>query len=189
MHAGGAACDIRRSMPRVLAWLACAALTVPGVGRAFTADLVPASPRPEAAEITGRVTIGGADGTVHVSIQNVNDAAGDPLDSTALLVQVKMRVNGARRRFAFSLLVDGGDGETQTTLGLAPGDRVIVQDVRVRGLGHRTIAEAGILAAAEPPSPPPTLPPPPDQCPAALAACQSDLDDCNVELDDCQLGN
>jgi hypothetical protein len=85
------------------------------------------------------------------------------------------------------ITVDTGDGDATASLGLKAGDQVVVESVRVRG--HRTLAEAGIVTVAPAAAPPTTLPPPPDQCPAALAACQSDLDDCNQELDDCELGN
>jgi hypothetical protein len=171
------------------AWMLAVALALPAGAFAFQADLVPASGRPEAADITGSVSIGGADGTVRVSIENVNDAAGDSLDSSALVVQLRLRVNGQKRRVLVPLTVDSGDGEAETSLGLVPDDKVVVLDVRVRGLGHRTIAQAGVITSAPASSPPTTLPPPPpDQCPAALQACQDDLASCQEDLDDCESG-
>lgn len=163
-------------------------LALPFTASAFRADLVPASARPEAADIVGSVSIGGADGTVRVSIENVNDMAGDSLDGT-VLVQLKLRVNGQKRRVVMPLVVDAGAGEAETSLGLVADDRVAVLDLRVRGLGHRTIAQAGLLAEAEAAPPPPPPPPPPDECPAALVDCQDELATCAEELDDCESGS
>ena len=171
-------------MPRTITLLALVAVALPRLAVAYQADLVPASSRPEAADITGTIAITGADGSVHVVIENVNDAAGDPYDGLVTL-QLRVRVNGVRRRVPLTMTIDTGDAEATTSLGLSEGDNVIVDGVRVRG-PRRTLAQAGIITTAPAAAPPPTVPPPPDQCPAALVSCQSDLDDCNAELDDCE---
>lgn len=173
---------MKRSRP----WLLAVLLGLPSAAGAFQADLVPASARPEAADITGSISILGADGTVRVTIENVNDAAGDPLDSNALVVQLKLRVNGQKRRVVVPLTVESGDGEVETSLGLVPDDHVIVQEVRVRETGRRTLAQAGVVTAAVAAPPPPAPPPTPDECPAALESCQSDLASCAEELDACE---
>jgi hypothetical protein len=157
---------------------------LPASAAAFQVDLVPGSARPEAVDIVGSVSIA-ADGGVRVSIENVNDAAGDSLDGT-ITVQMKMRVNGVKRRFVLPMVVESGDGEIESTLGVVPGDRVAVLDLRVRGPAHRTIAQAGLAAEAVAPPPPPPPPPPPDQCPAALVECQDDLALCTEDLNDCE---
>jgi hypothetical protein len=170
----------------VLPRLACTvALLLVVDAAAYQADLVPITRRPEGKDVSGLVSIGGADGTVHVTITDVNDAAGDPVDGGTATVQLRVRVNGIRRRLTIPVPIDGGDGDTSISLGLRPGDAIVVQDLRVRGPDHRILAGAGALtvdSTAPGPSPQPT----PAQCPAALVSCQSDLADCNQELDDCQ---
>src|SRR6185295_11935329 len=64
----------RRPRMRTLA-LSFVALLLAAPLFAYQADLIPASTRPELADVTGSVTIGGADGTVRAVIENVNDAA------------------------------------------------------------------------------------------------------------------
>lgn len=154
--------------------------------RAYRVDLVPATPGPEAEDIEGTLTITGADGLVRVAIESVNDAEGLPLDGL-LEAHLKLRVNGRRRRVAIALAVEAGDGEAFASLGLAPGDRVAVGDVRVRGPGRRTLAVAGVVAESPPPTVPPAPPPSPEECPAALASCAEDLAECSAELDECEL--
>jgi hypothetical protein len=168
--------------------VAISLLAIPVAAAAYQADLVPASGRPEARDITGTLSIKGADGMVHVKISSVNDAAGDPLDSDKMSVRLRVRTNGIRRRVTIPLTVDGGDGDATESLGLQASDRLIVEDVRVRGPDGHTLAEAGLITVDDTgsgPTPPAPTPPPSD-CPDALASCQSDLDDCNSELDDCE---
>jgi hypothetical protein len=153
----------------------------------YQAELVPASSRPEAMDITGLVTIGGADGLVHVVIENVNDEKGDPLDGN-LTVHLKLRIAGVRRRLTIPLTVDTGDGEATQTLGLVPGTQVSVSDIRVRDPNRRPLAVPGVVTTTPAVAPPPPPPPPPDECPAALQSCQSDLADCNDQLDICDSG-
>jgi hypothetical protein len=172
---------------RISVWLSCA-LALPAMAAAYQADLVPASNRVEAREIAGRISIDGADGSIHVEIENVQTPNEDVLDGTAT-VHFKLRINGVRRSFTLPMTIDGGDGELLSSLGLAPDDQVVVNDVRVRGPNRHTLAQVGVVARGDaPPAPPTTLPPPPSECPAALALCQQDLDDCNTELDDCEAG-
>jgi hypothetical protein len=125
---------------------------------------------------------------VRVKIENVNDAHGDFLDSDRCTVHLKVRVNGILRRITIPLTVDGGDGEVTQSLGLEADDRIIVNDIRVRGPTRRTLAQAGVVTAAatapEPPEPEP--PPPPNECPAALEECQDDLAGCASDLEDCE---
>jgi hypothetical protein len=167
---------------RTLAVLALVALST--VAAAYQADLVPATNRVEARDLTGTVSIQGADGTVRVKIADVSAADGDSL-SGRLTVQLRVRVNGIRRRVTIPLPVDAGDGEARESLGLQADDRIIVQSVRVRGPDRRTLAEAGAVTA-ELSSAPPAPAPPPSECPAALESCQSDLTDCVEELDACE---
>jgi hypothetical protein len=162
-----------------------ALLGLPIAARGYQADLVPASGRVEAQEIVGVVSITGADGTVHVKIENVNDARGDSLTSDALTVALKLRVNGIRRRVTIPMTVDDGDGEVTASLGLLANDWVVVQDLRVRGPGHRTLAQAGALTR-DVSTAPPVAPPTPSDCPAALESCQSDLEECATALDECE---
>jgi hypothetical protein len=174
---------------RISVWLSCA-LALPTMAAAYQADLVPASNRVEAREIAGRISIDGADGSIHVQIENVQTPSGDFLDTTRASVHFKVRINGVRRSFMLPMTIDGGDGELLSSLGLAPDDQVVVNDVRVRGPNRHTLAQVGVVARgdAPPPAPPTTLPPPPSECPAALALCQQDLDDCNTELEECEAG-
>ncbi len=151
---------------------------------AYQADLVPASERAEARDIRGSISIGGGDGTVHLRIENVNDAHGDPLDSERCRLAVRVQVNGVPRRVSFPLTVDGGDGELSASLHLLVNDQVIVHDVRVRGQEHRTLARAGTVTRVQDVAPPPA--PSPDDCPAALASSTGDLADCRQALDDCE---
>jgi hypothetical protein len=152
------------------------------VAAGYEADLVPATRRPEARDLSGTIAIRGADGAVSVTIANVNDAHGDPLDGT-LLVELGLRVNGIRRRVSIPLTLDTGDGTASASLGLDAGDAMVIQGVRVRAPDHHTLALAGALTvAAAPPAPAP----PPSDCPSALEQCQSDLADCNEELDACE---
>jgi hypothetical protein len=164
------------------AWLVALVVAVPVAAAAFQADLVPASGRPEATDITGTVSITGADGTVRATVESVNDATGSPLDSGTVTVQLRLRVNGQRRRVTVPVTIDTGDGTAETSLGLAAGDQVVVQGIRLRGSGHRTLAEGGVVTA---PAVAPT-PPTPDQCPDALASCQDDLSSCSDDLDACE---
>lgn len=158
--------------------------------QAYQADLVPASSRLEAEEIEGSVSIGGDDGTVRVTIEGVNDARGDPLESAKLSVQLKLRVNGQRQRVVLALPVEDGDGEVVGAIGLPRDARVIVSDVRVRGPNGRTLARAGLVTGSGAASPPTTIPPPPppSDCPQVLQACQMDLEECAAELDACESG-
>jgi hypothetical protein len=166
------------------------ALALPGVVRAYQADLVPASNRVEARDVAGRVTIGGADGSIHVVVENVMTPNGDFLDSERASVHMKVRVNGVRRSITLPMTLDAGDGEVISSLGLVADDKVVVSDIRVRGPNRHTLAQAGVVTKDVTPTtlPPPAAPPSPSECPAALESCQSDLDDCNVELDDCEAG-
>jgi hypothetical protein len=166
------------------ATLLVTALLLPAAAAAYQADLVPATGRVEARDLSGTVSITGADGTVRVKIADVNAANGDSL-SGPLTVQLRLRVNGLRRRVTIPLPVDTGDGEASESLGLRPDDRNIVQGIRVRGPDRRTLAEAGAVTA-ESAAPPPSPPVAPDECPAALESCQSDLADCMDELDTCE---
>jgi hypothetical protein len=168
--------------------LVCA-LSLPAAVWGYSADLVPASNRIEASEIVGRISIGGADGAIHVEIEGIQTPDADYLDSDKATVHLKVRVNGRRRSITLPLVVDGGDAIMDSSLGLQPEDKVIVTDVRVRGPNRRTLAQAGVVTVdvAAPPEPPPA-PPPANECPAALESCQSDLSDCEVELDDCEFG-
>jgi hypothetical protein len=155
---------------------------------AYDADLVPVRNRPEAREMTGRVSITGEDGTVRATVTDVLDSAGDPLDDRFLTLELRLRVNGLRRRFVLGVPVSLGDGEAEESLGLQPGSRIIVSSVKLRGPQRKVFAEAGALTAAPvdgppgPPGPPPTA----DECPSALESCQSDLVDCTEELDACE---
>ena len=163
----------------------CLLLAVPSGATAFQADLVPASRRPELEEIEGGISISGEDGSVRLVITGVNDASGDPLDSDALTVVVKVRAGSTRRRFTFPLTVESGDGEVSGTLGLPVDARVAITEVRVRAPSGRTLALGGLVterAAAAPPAPPPT----PDTCAPALESCQSDLEGCVEELELCE---
>ena len=163
-------------------------LLVPGLpipAAAYHAELVPATKRDAGVDITGTVDIDGTDGSIRVAIRNVSDEQGDSLDSDRLTVHVKVRVNGLRRRVVFPLAVSDGDGQATASLGLGANDQVIVNDIRVRGPSHRTLAGAGLVAsppAARVPPPPPTL----DQCPAALQSCVDDLEECSQALQDCE---
>jgi len=172
----------RRTVPALLLSL----LLLAPMAAAYEADLVPASSRPEAQEITGMVSILGGDGTIHVTISNVNDAAGNPLSGT-LSVQLKLRVGGRRQHVTVPLVVDTGDGDAMMSLGLTAGAQVIVSEVQVRDADRRTLAMAGVVTVADTPAPTPT--PPAADCPTALQSCQSDLDECNQELNDCESGN
>ncbi len=162
-----------------------ALLLLASTAAAFQADLVPATRRQEAADITGTVSIGGADGVVRVVVESVNDPGGDPLTGQ-ITVRLKLRVDGQRRHVTLPVTLDTGDGEATTSLGLTPGAQVIVNDVRVRGADHHTLAMAGAVTVAPAAPAPPTPPPPASECPAALQSCQADLDECNQELDVCE---
>jgi hypothetical protein len=166
------------------------AILLPGGAWGYSADLVPASNRPETAEIVGRVSIGGADGAIHVEVEGVQTPDGsDFLDTNKATVHLKVRVNGQRRSVTLPLVLDAGDGIVDSSLGLEADDRVIVNDVRVRGPTRRTLAQAGVITAdVAAPTPTPEPPPPPNECPAALASCQSDLTDCETSLDECEFG-
>jgi hypothetical protein len=166
---------------------AVAIAALPTVAAAYQADLVPASRRIEAQDITGSISITGADGLIRVRIESVNDAHGDALDSDKCTVRLKVRVNGITRRITIPLTVDGGDGAATQSLGLTEDDQVVVTDVRVRGPNRRTLAQAGIVTvAASEPTPEPMPPPSPSECPDVLQECQSDLADCQSDLDDCE---
>jgi hypothetical protein len=163
----------------------CVLLAVPSAADAFQADLVPASRRPELEEIEGAISISGEDGSIRLVITGVNDSVGDPLDSNALTVVVKVRAGSTRRRFTFPLTVDTGDGEMTGTLGLPLDARVAITEVRVRAPNGRTLAMGGLVTErtqATPPAPPPTA----DTCPPALESCQSDLEGCVEELELCE---
>jgi hypothetical protein len=163
---------------------AAAVVLLSTAAAAYQADLVPASNRVEARDLTGTISITGADGTVRVKVEDVNGAGGDSLTGR-LAVQLRIRVNGLRRRVTIPVAVDGGDGEASESLGLRADDKVIVQSVRVRGPDRRTLAEAGAVTAelaAAPPAPPPA----PSDCPAALDSCQTDLAICMDDLDTCE---
>jgi hypothetical protein len=166
--------------------IAFSLLALPTAVAAYQADLVPATRRIDGREIEGSVSITGADGTIRVRVEGVNDARGSLLDSDKVSVHVRVRVNGVRRRVTIPLTVESGDGEASASLGLQADDKVIVQDVRVRGPDHRTLAQAGVVTADLSAPPPPEPPPPPSECPAALESCQSDLADCNDELATCE---
>jgi hypothetical protein len=160
-------------------------LLLAAAAHAFQVDLVPASRRPEAEEIEGTLSIGGEDGTIRVTIENVNDAGGTPLDSAELTVHLKLRIGGERRRLALPLAVEAGDGQARGSLGLTPDVQVVVSDVRVRGPDRRTLAVAGVVTmrpAVAPPPEPPTL----SDCPLALATCQQELLSCSEELEECE---
>ena len=169
--------------------VACSLLALPAVATAYQADLVPASRRVEAQDIEGSISITGAEGTVRVKVEGVNDSQGDFLDSDKCTVHLKVRVNGIRRRVTIPLTVDGGDGEATQSLGLEADDHIIVNDIRVRGPNRRTLAQAGVVTAdtSSTPEPPDSgPPPPPSECPAALTECQDDLAECATDLEDCE---
>lgn len=162
-------------MRSLLAALLLAAL--PGTAATYRADLVPAGPALETEDLAGEISITGADGLVAARVEGVNDAAGDPLDGE-VVVQLRLRVNGARRRVVLPIVLDGGDGQAETSLGLAADDQVVVRDVRLRAPGRRTLALPGVVAADLPP-------PPPAECPAVLAQCEADLTECLADLETC----
>ena len=162
--------------------LGAALLLVSTAAAAYQADLVPATDRVEARDIAGTVSITGADGTVRVKIANVNAPNGDSL-SGGLTVQLRLRVNGVKRRVTMPLPVDTGDGDASESLGLREGDKIIVQSVRVRGPDRHTLAEAGAVTVAVTSAPAPPVAP--GDCPAALDSCQADLTVCTQDLDDC----
>jgi hypothetical protein len=171
-------------------WLVACAVLLPAVAWGYSADLVPATSRAEASEIVGRVSIGGANGAIHVEVEGVQTPDGsDYLDSNKATVHLKVRVNGQRRSVTLPLVLDGGDGVVDSSLGLEPDDRVIVNDVRLRGPTRRTLAQAGVVTAdATAPAPTPEPPTPPSECPAALETCQSDLAECETSLEECEFG-
>jgi hypothetical protein len=171
--------------------LAAAALLAlaSGPAAAYQADLVPRRKLVESEDLAGAISIGGDDATIRVRLEGVNDARGEPVDGGRATVQVRLRVNGVRRRVTLAVPLDGGDGEATTSLGLGPDDRVVVHGVRVRGPDLRTIAEAGVVpgstVSAPPPDPP--SPPPTEECLPALATCQEDLAGCAQDLEECEL--
>ena len=155
-------------------------LVLPASAGAYVVDLVPVGPGSGGGDLSGVVSIEDGDGKVVVTVDGIDDGTGDPLDGTVTL-QMRMRVNGARRRLLLAVPVDGGEGGASTSLELAPGARIVVRDVRLRGPDRRTLALGGAVTQTP-------AAPPPDNCPAALAACQADLDSCSADLGDCQLG-
>jgi hypothetical protein len=161
----------------------------PGSVAAYQADLVPRRGVVEAEDFAGAISIGGADATVRVRLEGVNDARGESVDGGRATVQLRLRVNGARRRVTLAVPLDAGDGEASLSLRLGPDDRVVVQGVRVRGPDRRTLAEAGVIpgSALTDPPPAPPAPPAPDQCPAELLACREDLAECAEDLEECEL--
>jgi hypothetical protein len=149
---------------------------------AYDADLIPVRNRPEAREMTGHVSITGEGGDVRASVSGVMDAAGDLLDDRFVTVELRLRVNGARRRMVLGVPVSLGDGAAEESLGLQAGSRVVVANVRLRGPTRKVLAEAGALTVAPIAGPPP----PPDKCPDALDSCTSDLETCTENLDACE---
>jgi hypothetical protein len=172
-----------------------AVLMVCALAQAFQADLVPLRMSPATEDMDGAVSITGEDGHVRVLVESVNDDKGNPLDGTATL-QLHLKIDGRGRRFSLPVALDTGDGQSEASLNLAPGARIVVRSIRLRGPTGRTLAIAGMVIQPEvPTTTTTTLPVTPDNCPANLTSCQAaltgvqaDLDDCNEELDACELG-
>jgi hypothetical protein len=160
------------------------------VGHAYRADLISTVPDREEGRVEGVVTISDVDGKVHAVISGVTDPAGAPLD--AVVVQLRLQVNDRRRRIRLPFPLAGGAGNASWSLRLTEGDRVVVNDLRVRTTHGRTLARAGVMATAlggDPDSPLPDCPStPPSQplgCGEAFELCQIDLAYCEEELDIC----
>jgi hypothetical protein len=162
-------------------------VVAPTSGDAYDADLIPVRNRAEAREMTGHVSIVGEEGTVRAKVADVLDSAGELLDDKFVTLELRLRVNGFRRRLVLELPVSLGEGEAEDSLGLQAGSRIIVSSVKLRGPQRKVLAEAGALTATPAaPAPTPGPPPPPDECPFALESCQSDLEFCNDSLDACE---
>ena len=149
---------------------------------AYRASLISTSSGDGGAE--GVVTITDADGKVHVAIDGVTDPAGALLDNAS--VQLRLHVNGRRRRVKFPFPLVLGAGDATWSLDLKEGDRVIINDLRVATPHGKTVARAGVVAVPLAYSDPlPTDPPVPVECGEAFELCQIDLTYCEEELDFC----
>ena len=157
-------------------------LIVAAPSGAYDADLIPVRNRPELREMTGHVSITGEDGVVRANVSDVLDAAGDALDGRSLTLELRLRLNGFRRRVVLELPMSFGEGAAETSLGLRAGDRIVVASTRLRGPARKLLAEAGLLTAPAVTGPAPPL----EECPSALESCQSDLALCSDDLDACE---
>ena len=80
---------------------------------AYDADLIPLRNRPEARDMSGRVSITGEAGVIRASVSGVNDAAGDPLDERSVMVELHLRVNGTRRRTLLAVPVSDSENDSR----------------------------------------------------------------------------
>jgi len=159
-------------------------LVVVSLAHGFQADLVPLRIGPVTEDLEGSVSIGGEDGRIRAIVESLNDERGEPLDGTATL-QLRLRVDGRRRRVSLPIVLDTGDGQAETSLNVVAGARIVVKDARLRGPDGRTLAIIGVLTEA-PAVTTTTLPQPPsNDCPAGLAACQTALSASQTELLEC----
>jgi hypothetical protein len=160
---------------------------------AFQADLVPVRHGPVSEDLEGSVSITGEHGHIRVVVEGLNDEKAEPVDGTAT-IELRLRVEGRRRRVSLPVVLDTGDGTAEASLNLRPGARVAVRDVRLRTPNGRTVAMAGALLESFVSVTTTTLPlPAPDDCPGGLEACraalgfaQEDLAGCIEELELCE---
>lgn len=153
---------------------------------AFQADLIPLRIGPATEDLEGTVSITGDDGHVRVVVYGLNDEKGEPIDGTAML-EMRLRIDGRRRRVSLPVPLDTGDGQAEASLNLGPGARIAVRAVRLRGPSGRVVAFPGALVEAALGTVTTTTlpPPPPDDCPAGLRACQGALTLAQEELAEC----
>jgi hypothetical protein len=172
------------SRAALVAMMAC--ILAGGAADAYRVNLVPANLKNDKGGLAGVVTITDADGKVRVSVSGLTDAAGAPIDSDRVMVQLRLHVNGRRRRVQLPLKTQLGAGSGTWSLGLTEGAAVIVNDLRLLTPNGKTAARAGVVTAPLLSAPPPGAPPPPVNCGEDFELCQIDLTFCEEELDLCE---